>query len=140
MGPAVFFKLWKFSFDSYLSIHPLWTPFLRPFSPLISKIELWELQRFLWIQYGSRLSDEFFDHITVCRQLCDPIDGTLSPAAFLDFTSRLLSCSSAGLTIRESRMWPMVLAGTRGAANTEKHNDIEDEGDIHSEVHTFAPT
>ena len=119
------------------------TPLLSigsPCLPLNSKIELWELQRFLWTQYGSRLSDEYFDHITHCRQLCDPIDGTLSPAAFLDFTARLLTRSSAarGLAIRESSMWPTVLAGIRGAAGFERNKDVGEEADFHSEVPTFA--
>ncbi len=115
------------------------------FSILNSKIELWELQRFLWMQYGSRLSDEFFDHITQSRQLCDPLDGTLSPAAFLDLIALLLSRSSAarGLAMRETRMWSTVLAGIRGVAGSKECKAVDEtvrgdeEAVNHSEVRNF---
>ncbi len=58
-----------------------------------SKIELCELQRFLWAQSSSRLSDELFDYLTYYRSLCDPADGTLEPPGFLEFSSRLLARS-----------------------------------------------
>ena len=106
-----------------------------PFPLLTSKIELWELQRFLWTQYGSRLSDEFFDHITNCRQHCDPIDGALSPTAFLDFSVQLLSSSSTarGLATCKSKLWQMVQAGIRVAGGGESKS-VEEEEDNHSEV------
>lgn len=61
------------------------------FPPFYSKIELCELQRFLWAQSSSRLSDELFDELTFYRSLCDPADGTLEPPGFLEFSSRLLA-------------------------------------------------
>jgi hypothetical protein len=64
-----------------------------PLFLLHSKIELCELQRFLWAQSSSRLSDELFDDLTFHRSLCDPADGTLEPPGFLEFSSRLLARS-----------------------------------------------
>ncbi len=148
----VYFQLWSSCFLQRLSVVLGPYIFLQSSksswilaSSINRNIELWELQRFLWTQYGSRLSDEFFDYITDCRQLCDPLDGTLAPAAFLDFTDRLLSRSSAarGLAIRESRMWPMPLAGIRGMTVSERSKNVEEDADNYSdnqsEVHSFIP-
>ena len=41
------------------------------------------------------------------------------------------------MTARESRMCPIGLAAINGAANPEKHDELDNEADIHSEVLTF---
>ena len=46
------------------------------YRPIRSRLELWELQRFLWARLTVSLSDEAFDALTSCRRLCDA-DGRL---------------------------------------------------------------
>jgi hypothetical protein len=47
------------------------------YRPIHSRLELWELQRFLWARLTVSLSDEAFDALTSRRRLCDT-DGRLA--------------------------------------------------------------
>jgi hypothetical protein len=68
------------------------------------------------------------------------MDGTLSPAAFLDFTNQLLflSSSARGMAVRGPRMMSIVKARIQGVSNSVRNNDTDEDKDNHSEVYAFT--
>jgi hypothetical protein len=104
----------------------------------ISKIELWELQRHLWTQFSSRLSDECFDYLTLGRRFCDQNDGTLSPTAFLDFTTRLLARSStaSGTALQRPTEHPLFSKILRRSSQAliGGFEDLHEDEDLQAQV------
>jgi hypothetical protein len=107
-----------------------------------SKIELCELQRFLWSLYSSRLSDELFHHLTARRALCDPADGSLTMSAFHELAANILAHSRAARkgTGRRAEGWKgavfgqLARGGGKGAAGG---GDFAAAGDAQLEVGTL---
>ena len=110
-------------------------------SAFYSKIELWELQRHLWTQFSSRLSDECFDQLTLGRHNCDPADGSLSKRAFLDFATRLLASSGTGngMAPHKQKQWPFVgkLLQRSSKALVGCYEDLNEEDDVQAEVRKY---
>jgi hypothetical protein len=108
-----------------------------------SKIELCELQRFLWSLYSSRLSDELFDHLTSHRALCDPADGALSQAGFLELSARILAHSRAARKGKGRRAegWKGTVLRKLARGGGSKALEIRDwdtAGDVQMEVSTLT--
>jgi hypothetical protein len=112
-------------------------------SPLCRKIELFELQNFLWAQLSSRLSDELFDQLTCNRRLCDSTDGTLDPDGFLELAKRVLARSRVVRRGSGSRTEKWAQAASFklsdqlsrfGAKKETRIEEVTEEKDAHMQV------
>ncbi len=127
--------LWFYFSTSNLTSFSIWS-----FLAFFSKIELWELQRYLWTQFSSRLSDEYFDQLTLGRRNCDPADGSLSKTTFLDLANSLLASSStsSGMATYKPKNWPLVGKILKRSARAFKLEgfceDFNQEDNIQAEV------